>query len=587
MKKTKYIVIIIAILLVIIGVGLGIVLGVKKKSLTTNGGETIHTTDVSNDTENGTPSMEETLETTDEKSSEDHTTTEVDIESSEEQTMETVTEKETEKETQKETEKEEGKMLSTVNFQMVGDELFFSFIEDGKEADFEKITVIVYCLGHREDFEITENFTQWKYEVKKPNSKYYFTFTPYDKNGTKGDDNVVTFLHASEIVDLSIPRVEISTLNGVFPTCDYVSPPEGYIGKSITNNEYVQSIIKIYDKDNNLTYISSDNSYEKAKIKVRGNTSAYKDKKPYKIKLDKKADLLSGLVDRDENVDYRDKNWILLRTGENLKHAVGNTVSAVVGMDYVPAYDYVALFINGDYRGLYILTESVKDSETRCDISDSGYIVEYDAYWWNEDLYFSTYLSKNSTMKYTFKFPEDITEKTPQYIYIRDYISKFEKALANKEDVSKYIDIESCAKWLLVHDIIGTEDSGGSNIYIAKYDNTDNSKLVMGPTWDFDTICRTQNEFSKIRTSHGFWMSRFTSYNEFNTIYKQHFDRVCDNVLVEVNNTLNKYNTEDFNKALKYESARWSVASMYTHKYISEYNTWFEEHLNWMKSSVK
>ena len=37
----------------------------------------------------------------------------------------------------------------------------------------------------------------------------------------------------------------------------------------------------------------------------------------------------------------------------------------------------VDVVLNGDYRGIYILIEAVKDSEARINIDETGYIFEY------------------------------------------------------------------------------------------------------------------------------------------------------------------------------------------------------------------
>ena len=60
----------------------------------------------------------------------------------------------------------------------------------------------------------------------------------------------------------------------------------------------MKSRVNIYNALNELVYSSfaSDEGFDGAKIKIRGNTSAYTDKKPYKLKTGKKVDLLSSFV---------------------------------------------------------------------------------------------------------------------------------------------------------------------------------------------------------------------------------------------------------------------------------------------------
>ena len=115
-------------------------------------------------------------------------------------------------------------------------------------------------------------------------------------------------------------------------------------------------------------------------IKIRGNTSAYDEKKPYKIKLQKKADLLL----RGEDNIYKDKNWLLIKD-ETLNAKMGFKLNELLGFEWTPQYRYVNLVINGNYKGVYMLVEAItRNNKCRLCVDDDGYIFEYDAYWWNE-----------------------------------------------------------------------------------------------------------------------------------------------------------------------------------------------------------
>lgn len=92
---------------------------------------------------------------------------------------------------------------------------------------------------------------------------------------------------------IGLPIVDITTVDGEEPTCEYITHPEGSFGEGITNATKVPCRIVIMN--NNDTLYNSDN-YEKnvtgATIKINGNTSAYHDNMPYKINLQTKEDLL-------------------------------------------------------------------------------------------------------------------------------------------------------------------------------------------------------------------------------------------------------------------------------------------------------
>lgn len=129
-------------------------------------------------------------------------------------------------------------------------------------------------------------------------------------------------LHASnrnnvsigDLYDSDIPVVVINTVNNEIPTFDEIACPSGCWGVGITNVTKVPGRMTIILR-NDTIYDSGDYKDNESgmTIKVRGNTSAFKDeiRKPYKIKLQKKADLLC----RGDN-KYKDKNWALLKKRE-------------------------------------------------------------------------------------------------------------------------------------------------------------------------------------------------------------------------------------------------------------------------------
>ena len=95
-----------------------------------------------------------------------------------------------------------------------------------------------------------------------------------------------------EVYDAGLPVLSITTVDGEEPTFDVWYAPEGCIGLSIKNATKVPARMTI-SHNGNVLYDSGEYVEDKSglTIKVRGNTSAIQHKTPYKIKLQKKADL--------------------------------------------------------------------------------------------------------------------------------------------------------------------------------------------------------------------------------------------------------------------------------------------------------
>jgi hypothetical protein len=337
--------------------------------------------------------------------------------------------------------------------------------------------------------------------------------------------------------NVAIERVEILTKDNILPTTDYVASPTGW-GAGLTNNNYVSAILNIYNAANELVFTSESianetDAYSGGKIKIRGNTSAYGIKKPYKIKLSSEIDLLGLLNSRNISDNRSNKEWLLLAQGEYTNYFVGREVSNLIDSDNYLDYKYISLFLNGDFKGIYILSDSINDKT--CNVSNTGYLVENDAYWWNEDVYFETTISSMyKQLGYTFKYPDTDELSNEQIEYIKNYISNYESLLMNKDvNVSNYIDMNSFSKWLLIHDILVTNDAGGSNMYLKKNDNSE-SKMMSGPAWDFDSIFKGTNYLAPIRSGDFYIFKYLLEYNEFEEQYKANYNLIRNNLITQL-----------------------------------------------------
>ena len=336
--------------------------------------------------------------------------------------------------------------------------------------------------------------------------------------------------------ETGLPILHIETVDSVMPTCDVAYPPEGCYGKSITNNEKIAGRLWI-EADGDTIY-DSGNYMEKQSgitIKVRGNTSAtksgyYGQKKPYKLKLQKKADLLF----RGKDDIYADKDWILLRyvICETL---TGNIANRTLQMPWTPAEKAVLLILNGDFRGMYLLTESVERNQNcRVNVSKSGFLYEYDVYWWNANYYIP---SSNLKYNYTLKYPDEDDIKPWQEEYLTNSIHSVEEAIVTPDAIDNVLDVPSFARWIWVHDILGSSDAAGANVFITKYDTTATSKTAMACTWDFGMACANSQKKKWSRQHYGSWcfptffeLPQLSFLREYIDLYDKLAYKACDSI---------------------------------------------------------
>lgn len=383
----------------------------------------------------------------------------------------------------------------------------------------------------------------------------------------------------------NIPLLDIITVDNIMPTATVIEAPEGCVGTSITENEYISGRMVMTLKGDTL-YDSKEyvKSVSGMRIKIRGNsTGAYLTQHPYKIKLTKKDDLL-----RRNDKAFKHKEWLLLsmytwnvkmtNQESNVLNIGGLLVSKAFNKEWTPSFDFVNVVLNGEYQGMYYLMESVDKGEKRVNISDTGFLIEHDPFWWNENAYFKTN-RQNSITAYTYKYPDDdeVTEDTQNAI--QDYMNRFEDALYNNTDnISQYIDITSFAKWMLIHDILGTDDAIGCNRFICKYDINDDSKLQMGPLWDYDSMFRSDD----LSTIHSWNLFYYPTLFE-----RQDFIKVYVDLWMEVKDHIKEYLQQEFQSVKdKYGEVFDESIKLHQTKYPNEGKQAFNEQINEMEEKL-
>lgn len=298
------------------------------------------------------------------------------------------------------------------------------------------------------------------------NTQYHYAMQPL---GTEYTTNI-NWLTAQAN---NIPRIDIN-VNG---------------GKIITDKKtYLRAAILLDGKN---IYPSLNDSVN---IRGRGNTSWHNPqvyerngqqvvisnpKNPYRLKFDKKRSPF-GLKGG--------KNWVLLankQRGSLMSNAIGMKIAAMVGTAAVNHIIPVDLYLNGEYRGNYNLTQQVGVSANSIDIPDEMEcaLLELDTYF-DETFRFR---SKNYDLPVNIKFPEfgdDETNLTQEIIEtdFNHFVSKI-KAGHPIEDI---VDIEYLAKYLFVNDLIlNYEIIHPKSTYLHRTSYS-NGKYIFGPIWDLD-----------------------------------------------------------------------------------------------------
>lgn len=216
------------------------------------------------------------------------------------------------------------------------------------------------------------------------------------------------------------------------------------------------------------------------KIKGRGNSTWTYDKKPYAVKFEKKQKPFGFPAN---------KNWVLLAESCDpslLRTAYMCAISKATGIEWTINYQYVNLFLNGEYMGVYVFTDKVEKSENRINIKKDGFIIEDDNFYEKENLYFVTH--KGLGRPYTFKYPDDekdIVRGDDNYLFIESFMNQLESSLMvlpdNHDDIKymDYLDVTSFAKYHVANEVFMNFDPNRYYVLPSRQ-----SKLKMMPLWD-------------------------------------------------------------------------------------------------------
>ena len=382
------------------------------------------------------------------------------------------------------------------------------------------------------------------------NDGKYYLFLPasYDRTALKvwftasgtvtaGDQELVsgeiTDVFASDSVTLSCgdSQYQVVVMDGAQTGAVYINTESGSIDAVHADKEHKEpGTVRVLDEDGSVLY---DGALDY--IKGRGNSTWNGAKKPYNIKLNKKADLF-GMG--------KSKKWCLLANASDatlMRNHISYWFAKSIGVDVTSDVVPVALYIDGNFMGAYSVTEKVEIGENRVDITDleklteavnekeldqyslggdqrtlekgtyqyanipnnpedisGGYLLELEKVYRyiNED---SGFIS-NRGQAIVMKSPEEASKA--QVEYMRDYYQQFEDALysydgynAEGKYYTDYLDAESVARMYIAEEFTQNFDGCSSSFFL--YKDVDGI-ITAGPAWDFDLTFSNNSRMNEL-----------------------------------------------------------------------------------------
>ena len=269
--------------------------------------------------------------------------------------------------------------------------------------------------------------------------------------------------------------------------------------------EKIPATMSVLDAATNNVADSAKGTHYNIGIKVRGQSSAKFPKPGYSVEIrDEKGEGMDvsmfGLPPADDWVfhgPYVDKSL--------MRNALAHWLFRQAG-HYSPRTKHFDLYINGVYRGVYVLIEKIKRGKYRVNVSKlketdvsgddvtGGYIWAFDKTgtntggMGNEDINkegFKTADGLNVIMHY----PKKENLQQQQQAYLKKYLEDLENLFKNGKNGSgyeNYVDMTSALDYVLHEEVTNNSDSYWCSFFLHKPKESKGGKVTLGPAWDFN-----------------------------------------------------------------------------------------------------
>lgn len=311
-----------------------------------------------------------------------------------------------------------------------------------------------------------------------------------------------------------LPIVKIDTRGVKIPGEVIVDPTGSTVSytKAENGEEKIISDVEIIDNDGVCNH-PDDTADVKSKImiRIRGHSSRHFEKKNYIVNLidelgENNPQSVMGMDAHHEwalHGPYLDKTLV--------RNYISYTLAGQI-MGYVPNVRFCEVMINGEYMGLYLMTETITAGKEgarlsltvdKKDNTFSGYLLRVDR---GSD---TPLKNINSFSEYTFQTDSKVNVEYPGNANlteelahaIKNEFSEFEKALYSydydddEHGYKKYIDEKSFIDYFLINEFASNYDASQFSTYV--YKGTDGKYHMT--VWDFNNA---YDNYQENRTSH-------------------------------------------------------------------------------------
>jgi len=244
------------------------------------------------------------------------------------------------------------------------------------------------------------------------------------------------------------------------------------------------------------------------RLRGRGNSTWWEapDKRPLRIRFeDPRERHMFGS-------EHPHRDWILLAHAFDnslLRTEFAFSLAEQMGtMGFVPSSQFVHLYINDEYVGVYQFTDERDIAPgrgtvvTHADPSISEYWIEMDA---RTRDYFRV-----NGLWYDIRFPSGDALTDAHIAYVEDFVTRISLAIRNGnwENVTSLLDVPSIVDYYILQELVKDTDVAFSSMFMQIRGQGEHRRLYQGPVWDFDLTMGNVHSSSIDDRTDGIWAGR-------------------------------------------------------------------------------
>ncbi len=304
-------------------------------------------------------------------------------------------------------------------------------------------------------------------------------------------------------------------------------------------------------------------------IKAKGGEYNPNEKNNFTLKFDKKQEVL-GIT--------QNKRWTLEANAGDvacIRGLLGYNIASRVTNSWNPDAKKIALIIDGEYAGCYLISEQPRVCKGRV---ESGNLMSIEDKADEGDDFFTSKLFNSA---FIMKDPETGMDGAT-LVRTRDLVEKLEQAIVAKKwsDVHSMLDIQSVAEWVVVNEIAKNDKSFASDTYIYV---DENKKIHFIPSTQSAKAFNADSDVEGFTAYDRNWVSLLKSDADFTSAVKKAFGKISSSekeILLWIDDEAEKTTGDALANASINNRGDYD-------KEIANLKTWLSARIKWLSNQWK